>query len=307
MGKSWRLISQAFHPWDDEYTLMLQNGVMTNVARYTIMATASNTTLYGFSSVVDEGMSFYHILSANAGYKLDSVAISMGDDDITGTAYDSTTGQISIASVTGNVSIVVEASALPYDAEVNHLQSDGTAYINLGKTLNSDTDVIDIDFRPVVASTRTNGIFGARNGAENNNFSALMSPSSTIVVSVNNGSYRTYRIASENSAVNVRCVVHAEKNNRFIKYDGVQVASSTASSQSFTTVSDAQLFKTGGESGLIPFILYSFQWRRNGNLLFDLIPVRKNGVGYLYDRVSGELFGNAAGSGSFSYGDDKTT
>ena len=85
------------------------------------------------------------------------------------------------------------------------------------------------------------------------------------------------------------------------------MASSTASAQSFTTVSNAQLFKTGGESGLIPFILYSFQWRRNGDLLFDLIPVRKNGVGYLYDKVSGELFGNAAGSGSFSYGDDKTT
>ena len=50
--------------------------------------------------------------------------------------------------------------------------------------------------------------------------------------------------------------------------------------------------------------LYSLQWKRSGDLLFDLVPVRDNGVGYLYDKVSGELFGND-GSGSFTYGNDK--
>jgi hypothetical protein len=38
-------------------------------------------------------------------------------------------------------------------------------------------------------------------------------------------------------------------------------------------------------------------------LLFDLIPVRKGNVGYMYDRVSGQLFGNA-GTGEFVLGSD---
>jgi len=36
----------------------------------------------------------------------------------------------------------------------------------------------------------------------------------------------------------------------------------------------------------------------------DLIPVRKGMVGYMYDRVSGRLFGNA-GTGAFLYGNNK--
>jgi hypothetical protein len=36
----------------------------------------------------------------------------------------------------------------------------------------------------------------------------------------------------------------------------------------------------------------------------DYIPVRKNGVGYLYDKVSGNLFGNVALNSAFTYGND---
>ena len=42
----------------------------------------------------------------------------------------------------------------------------------------------------------------------------------------------------------------------------------------------------------------------NGAKVMDLIPVRKDGVGYMYDKVSGQLFGNASGSGAFTYGND---
>ena len=43
----------------------------------------------------------------------------------------------------------------------------------------------------------------------------------------------------------------------------------------------------------------------NGNIiLIDLVPVVKDGVGYMYDKVSGKLFGNA-GTGSFILGPDK--
>ena len=43
---------------------------------------------------------------------------------------------------------------------------------------------------------------------------------------------------------------------------------------------------------------------QNNVLVRDYIPVRKGMVGYLYDRVSGKLFGNA-GTGDFVLGPDK--
>ena len=44
----------------------------------------------------------------------------------------------------------------------------------------------------------------------------------------------------------------------------------------------------------------------NNILVRDLIPVRIGAVGYFYDRVSGQLFGNS-GTGAFVIGPDKTT
>ena len=41
----------------------------------------------------------------------------------------------------------------------------------------------------------------------------------------------------------------------------------------------------------------------SGTKKMELIPVRNNGVGYMYDKVSGEFFGND-GSGDFTYGND---
>jgi hypothetical protein len=47
--------------------------------------------------------------------------------------------------------------------------------------------------------------------------------------------------------------------------------------------------------------IYYARFFRNGQLVADMIPVRKNGKGYLYDQVRGILFG---GEGTLSYGDD---
>ena len=46
---------------------------------------------------------------------------------------------------------------------------------------------------------------------------------------------------------------------------------------------------------------------KNGVTVRDFIPVRKDGIGYMYDKVSGELFGNENSSGAFTYGNDITT
>lgn len=201
---------------------------------------------------------------------------------------------------------LVWEKVLPYDAEVEYLKSDGTAYIDLGKTLNSSTDVVDIDFTSA-NTTVAKGVFGARTAAADKNFSTMLSAASKVVVDVNNGSYATYRITS-NQTINLkRCIAHIERKNKYVSFDGVVDVSSTASSHSFETSGNAFVFAINGFAGTSGIELYALRWHRNGTLLFDLIPVRKNGVGYLYDKISGELFGNAAGSGNFVYGSDVAT
>lgn len=44
--------------------------------------------------------------------------------------------------------------------------------------------------------------------------------------------------------------------------------------------------------------LYSMRLEREGKAIMDLIPVRKDGEGYLYDRVSGKMYGNVGREGS---------
>ena len=52
--------------------------------------------------------------------------------------------------------------------------------------------------------------------------------------------------------------------------------------------------------------IMKFESIRNGEKVADIIAVRKDGVGYMYDRVSGQLFSNQ-GTGAFIISPDKTT
>ena len=65
-----------------------------------------------------------------------------------------------------------------------------------------------------------------------------------------------------------------------------------------------QLFPKG-KKNLARTRIMKFESIRNGEKVADIIAVRKDGVGYMYDRVSGQLFGNA-GTGAFVIGPDKT-
>ena len=50
-------------------------------------------------------------LTADAGYAMDAVSVTMGGVDVTASAYTAATGAVSIASVTGNIVITATASA----------------------------------------------------------------------------------------------------------------------------------------------------------------------------------------------------
>ena len=63
---------------------------------------------------VDSGSAFNATLTAHTGYTMASVVVSMGGVDVTADAYNAVTGEVSIASVTGNVTITASAAINTY-------------------------------------------------------------------------------------------------------------------------------------------------------------------------------------------------
>lgn len=75
---------------------------------YTITNNLTNATNSNTAATVTEGSSYSATITANSGYTLSTVKVTMGGTDITSSAYSN--GAINIASVTGN--IVVTATAV---------------------------------------------------------------------------------------------------------------------------------------------------------------------------------------------------
>ena len=79
------------------------------VKSYAITNTLTNCTTNNAETSVIDGGSYTATLTADDGYTLNSVVVTMGGTDITSTAYSDSV--ITIASVTGDVSIVATAVA----------------------------------------------------------------------------------------------------------------------------------------------------------------------------------------------------
>ena len=190
------------------------------------------------------------------------------------------------------------------------MQSDGTAYIDTGITGASD---ITIEADIEVLSTFTGqscAIFGSR--IANNNAAIALQYYKT-----SNSSTRYWRWAFGNDAQTTN---HGGASGDFhlSNVDAARTMVVTGAHSSTTTCSAATFdndlniflfgFNSGGTLGGVGGIAYvpikGFKIYSGGTLVRDYIPVRKDGVGYLYDQVTETLFGNAAESGAFSYGSD---
>lgn len=193
--------------------------------------------------------------------------------------------------------------ALPYDAEVEYLESTGTQWINLDRAINSESDDVYIKFTIPSRASNTQGLFGSRVRSNTLNFSVGTSKGIFIFVDVNNSSYEDFRVANNIENTLYDFEVNMSIIERVVKYNGNIIASSYTQSDIFTT-NTAYLFNVNGLNAPSSMVIKKLLWRRNGHPYMDLIPVRKGQVGYLYDKVSGELFGNA-GTGSFTIGPDK--
>lgn len=98
-------------PHNGAATAYAANNVVSFLtSTYCVMKTLSHCSLSNSTAVVNKDESYSSNIVAESGFALNSVKVVMGGTDITSTAYNSGTGAISIASVTGNIIITASAN-----------------------------------------------------------------------------------------------------------------------------------------------------------------------------------------------------
>lgn len=180
---------------------------------------------------------------------------------------------------------------LPYDSKIEYLEATGTQYIDTG-ILYFIGIIIVINAIYTANFSTTQVLAGASSAAGcwiGNN------PQNGGTFGNSNGSLK---------ASNVRTTLFNTYSSGWTYLFGNYTYISTRKTSNPKT-SSIHLFGVGGDF-LSSARIYSCQIHDvNNNALADFIPVRVGQVGYLYDRISGNLFGNA-GTGSFTLGPDVT-
>lgn len=211
--------------------------------------------------------------------------------------------------------------SLPYDAEVEWLENDGSAWIDTGvsfagDTLNNIDPVIISNFEMLtIASTSIQRCMYI--GPSSVNGVGFCRASGSIRCCIKGTSTaNAVPLASVDAFENLK-IDFDTANGYAYRNDAVigSLARSTSSTkiiQGVTMPIFAAKFANGGVLTMnYPVancirVKYFYVKNNKTGASFDGIPVRVGSVGYFYDRISGQLFGNAAEDGAFIVGPDKS-
>ena len=195
--------------------------------------------------------------------------------------------------------------ALPYDAEIEFLESTGTQWIDAGVNgyLDFDYDIKFLIPTPV-SPNYYNSFFGAWDSIEGNLRQYLFTNSSAQAFYCGNGKDITLHMGAcpQNEIAQFRKYGNTLQLNKIKK--------TVSYSEPYELDRTLFLFGTNRKTTINRALsgtrIYSFELSLGSETILDLIPVRKGNIGYMYDRVSGQFLGNA-GTGDFVIGPDKTT
>lgn len=198
-----------------------------------------------------------------------------------------------------NDEVQIDVQGLPYDNKLLYLESSGTSYI--------DTEFYPTqNSRCIVQGQIMNGLYPDCVGTLQGSAKRFQ------VVAIYQGNFH---MGVGNGWKNIKSVdndIHTfdVSGNGIIKLDDATYNMSTDGNAynteyTFSCPYSLLLFATNnnGIKYSYQFRIYSCQIYENNTLLFDLIPVKKDGVGYLYNKVTKQLLGNS-GSGDFILGPD---
>ena len=191
----------------------------------------------------------------------------------------------------------------PYDAQIEYLKGDGNAYITLPFVGYSDQTTFELEFINTLP-TESTSLIGSRKGT-NERFCWSLNPNGTSV-QIGYGNY--YENVNNTITNGDRVVIETNISEQKITYTITNkttntVATSTnISINSFNVLDYIYLFWSGA-LGKSSSSIIRCKIKNGETLVRDLIPVRVGNEGYMYDKVSGKLFGNS-GEGEFILGED---
>ena len=212
----------------------------------------------------------------------------------------------SIASISGG------GGCLPYESEVEYLESTGTQYINTGIY---PADGLSFDLKAALmtgSSASTWAFFGGRNrmGGSDGQCS-WWNTTGFYFYGWGNNNDSGGRV-TRNFTVGTQYAFHIDKTG--ITIDETRQTTFTQQTAPTETNYPIYLFNSNNGGALDSragnFRVYGFKIKSNGATIRDFIPVRVERVGYLYDREHpyGGPFGNGlypnSGSGNFILGPD---
>ena len=177
---------------------------------------------------------------------------------------------------------------LPYDAEIEYLESSGTQYIDTGILFSIGVTVLinaicvsNYSSTQIIAAPSPDGGCWLGSGSQNG------------------GTFGPGTIGRSNTRTSM--IMNYCEGKTLIMGNGNTVSNTRSTNP---TTSSIHLFGCNGQY-MASARIYSCQiFDSDFNCLADFIPVRRGSTGYLYDKVSKQLFGNI-GSGSFIIGPDK--
>lgn len=199
----------------------------------------------------------------------------------------------------------------PYDAEVEYLRSTGTQYINTGVILQR-ADLCRMD---IVCTFYKGGISNC------NGLSGYVYRGPHVGIGSTNTFFycANYRDSNYDTYTDTAALLGVPYHYK------LDIKNSTLIIEDY--INDTEVYHTdnirksqNSPQRTVPMILFGYYSTavaarateiykatiyEDDVLLRDFIPVRVGQVGYMYDKVTGQLFGNA-GTGSFILGPDKT-
>ena len=167
-----------------------------------------------------------------------------------------------------------------YDEQINYIESTGTQCIDLPVRMRQgDYFEIVLDFTNKTTETNkqlfSSNVANAFVSRTYSYSSPNMTFSSIVGGNAANGGF-TFQVNTRRTLLLSTTHVNGTALNRPI-----------GSGYSFT-----KLTLLGNKDG-VSCQIYGCKIKQNQNLIYDLIPVVRNSIGYLYDKISKQLFGNA--------------
>lgn len=189
---------------------------------------------------------------------------------------------------------------LPYDAEVEYLESTGTQCIDTGIRCEAD---VGFSIDALFPNAPVAGTYPVVIGAQYSDYSHWIS------VWAENTELRA---GTESSTISIPFFTRFAASLNFNNSQRVVVGAQSVNITTRLITANIGIFCAGDENGFSTFSasrVYSVQITKGNNIVRDFVPVRftnelGQSEGAMYDKVSGELFRNQ-GTGSFTIGSDK--